>query len=54
MFFECRHLSHTHSAYTSAVNNWKAASVKPVQPLKQKILVRGAMDDFNKSNFWDF
>lgn len=36
IFFECRHLSQTHSAYTSAVSNWKAGSVSPVQPLKNE------------------
>lgn len=37
MFLECRHLSQTHSAQTSAVSSWNAGSDSPVQPLKCKI-----------------
>lgn len=43
IFFDVRHLSHTHSAYTSAVRNAYAVSVSPVHPLKRD-------DEFN----WSF
>lgn len=45
MLLDDRHRSHTHSAYTSCVSRWKAASERPVhilwnqklQPLSQRI-----------------
>lgn len=40
MLFDCKHLSQTHSAYTSAVSSWNAGSVRPVQPLETQSIMK--------------